>query len=85
MSDIDREMAKEGARKGDKNESNEMARNADGNTRNDGEYMLYETRLKMCDNCKVPANVCVCKSVCAKRLYGSRNDRRMEGLCVTNR
>ena len=53
--------------------------------RNDGEYVFYETRLKMCDKCKLPVNVCVCKSVCAKSLYDRGNDRRMEELSVTNR
>jgi len=78
-------MAKEGARKWDKNESNEKERNPDGNTRNDGEYMFYETRLKMCDKCKLPVNVCVCKSMCANSLYDRGNDQRMEELSVTNR
>ena len=38
-----------------------------------GEYVFYEERLKICDKCKVPVNVCICESVFAKRSYDSRN------------
>ena len=47
--------------------------------------MLYAERLKMCDKCKMPVNVCMCESVFAKRSYDSRNDRRKESLSVINR
>ena len=57
----------------------------DGNARNDKENVLYAERLKLCDQCKMPVNVCLCESVFAKSSYDSRNDRRKESLSVTNR
>ena len=47
--------------------------------------MLYAERLKMCDNCKMPVNVCICESVYAKSSCDSSNDQGKVRLSVINR
>ena len=73
-------LAKEGAMKTGMKEADDSRNYGDGNARNEGECVLYAERLKMCDKCKMPVNVCMCESVFAKRSYDSRNDRRKESL-----
>ena len=65
------ELAKEGAMKTGTTDDADFASNVGGNVRNDGEYVFYEKRLKMCAKCKVPVNVCICESVFAKSSYDS--------------